>query len=213
MCPQDFPAGYFWYGGKRRGPGRPPKLVDRLLSKGAAASGTRREDSIDINDPKDHSQTSDPAMSMLPGNQSTADVGKGSNGSDPELPIDQAEDSDQSLQDNEDLSDEDGQPVAKEDEQEDNLQSVDIPYNREPGEDTIGPDYTASADLQSETTEDPDESESSSNNPTESRDHATEYPVRPISRYNGQRLQRQECMAPMRHQRLRREVKPPDRLM
>ena len=33
-CPADFPAGYFWYGGKRRGPGRPPKWVDRLLQSG-----------------------------------------------------------------------------------------------------------------------------------------------------------------------------------
>ena len=26
-CPEQFPAGYFWYGGKRAGPGRPPKWV------------------------------------------------------------------------------------------------------------------------------------------------------------------------------------------
>jgi len=31
-CPLDFPAGYYWYGSKRRGPGRPPKWVDQLLS-------------------------------------------------------------------------------------------------------------------------------------------------------------------------------------
>ena len=31
-CPIDFPAGYYWYGSKRRGPGRPPKWVDSLLS-------------------------------------------------------------------------------------------------------------------------------------------------------------------------------------
>ena len=31
-CPEQFPAGYFWYGGKRAGPGRPPKWVKKLLS-------------------------------------------------------------------------------------------------------------------------------------------------------------------------------------
>ena len=30
-CPVDFPGGYFWYGGKRKGPGRPPKWVDNFL--------------------------------------------------------------------------------------------------------------------------------------------------------------------------------------
>ena len=31
-CPAQFPAGYFWYGDKRAGPGRPPKWVKKLLS-------------------------------------------------------------------------------------------------------------------------------------------------------------------------------------
>ena len=31
-CPTDFPAGYYWYGGKRKGPRRPPKWVDQFLS-------------------------------------------------------------------------------------------------------------------------------------------------------------------------------------
>ena len=30
-CPSEFPAGYYWYGGKRSGPGRPPKWVDKLM--------------------------------------------------------------------------------------------------------------------------------------------------------------------------------------
>ena len=33
-CPPGFPAGYFWYGGGRMAPGRPPKWVDQLLSTG-----------------------------------------------------------------------------------------------------------------------------------------------------------------------------------
>ena len=28
LCPRDFPAGYFWYGNRRSGPGQPPKWVD-----------------------------------------------------------------------------------------------------------------------------------------------------------------------------------------
>lgn len=35
-CPSDFPAGYYWYGGKRKGPGWPPKWVNRLLQAGFA---------------------------------------------------------------------------------------------------------------------------------------------------------------------------------
>ena len=33
-CPDNFPAGYFWYGGKRSGPGRPPKWVEKFLTSG-----------------------------------------------------------------------------------------------------------------------------------------------------------------------------------
>ena len=31
LCPPNFPAGFYWYGGKRRGPGRPPKWVEQFL--------------------------------------------------------------------------------------------------------------------------------------------------------------------------------------
>ena len=30
-CPPNFPAGYYWYGERRYGPGRPPKWIDRLI--------------------------------------------------------------------------------------------------------------------------------------------------------------------------------------
>ena len=30
--PPIFPAGFFWYGGNRRGPGRPPKWVEQFLT-------------------------------------------------------------------------------------------------------------------------------------------------------------------------------------
>ena len=31
-CPKEFPAGYYWYGGKRKGTGAPPMWVDKLLN-------------------------------------------------------------------------------------------------------------------------------------------------------------------------------------
>ena len=31
-CPVNFPAGYYWYGGRNKGPGRPPKWVDKFLN-------------------------------------------------------------------------------------------------------------------------------------------------------------------------------------
>ena len=34
VCPDHFPAGFYWYGKKRRGPGRPPKWVEQLLDNG-----------------------------------------------------------------------------------------------------------------------------------------------------------------------------------
>ena len=36
LCPHEFPVGFYWYGGKRWGPGRPPKWVERLLQSGSA---------------------------------------------------------------------------------------------------------------------------------------------------------------------------------
>ena len=36
-CPPGFPAGFFWYGGRRSGPGRPPKWVDQLLQDATQA--------------------------------------------------------------------------------------------------------------------------------------------------------------------------------
>ena len=36
-CPPGFPAGFFWYGGKRSNPGRPCKWVDKLLQDATQA--------------------------------------------------------------------------------------------------------------------------------------------------------------------------------
>ena len=32
-CPVGFPAGYYWYGGNKQGPGRTPKWLERLLQE------------------------------------------------------------------------------------------------------------------------------------------------------------------------------------
>ena len=31
VCPTNFPSGFYWYGGRRRGPGRPPRWVRELM--------------------------------------------------------------------------------------------------------------------------------------------------------------------------------------
>ena len=67
-CPPNFPASFYWYGGKQRGPGRPPKWVEQLLKEGASnrlAKNTVEEqqgnmdklDSQDANDPEERSST------------------------------------------------------------------------------------------------------------------------------------------------------------
>ena len=32
-CPTGFPAGYYWYGPKQKGPSHPPKWIETLLSE------------------------------------------------------------------------------------------------------------------------------------------------------------------------------------
>ena len=32
LCPLDFPAGFYWYGGRSVGPGHPPEWVNKLLA-------------------------------------------------------------------------------------------------------------------------------------------------------------------------------------
>ena len=47
-CPANFPAGFYWYGGKRRGPGRPPKWVTTLLD--TMESQDAEGDSVDLSE-------------------------------------------------------------------------------------------------------------------------------------------------------------------
>ena len=43
-CTLNFPAGFYWYGGKRRGPGRPPKWVEQILADNQQNVTTYAED-------------------------------------------------------------------------------------------------------------------------------------------------------------------------
>ena len=47
-CPVNFPAGFYWYGGKRKGPGRPPKWVEQLLAGKDADKAVDKEAEIDV---------------------------------------------------------------------------------------------------------------------------------------------------------------------
>jgi len=44
LCPTAFPAGYYWYGNKRKGPGQAPKWVDKLLSDETFAEDQSQRD-------------------------------------------------------------------------------------------------------------------------------------------------------------------------
>ena len=45
LCPPNFPAGFYWYGGKKRGPGCPPKWVEQIMSSGDQMETQTRDDS------------------------------------------------------------------------------------------------------------------------------------------------------------------------
>ena len=47
-CPPEFPAGYFWYGNKRHGPGRPPKWVDLMLNEEEPEAATSVEPPMEV---------------------------------------------------------------------------------------------------------------------------------------------------------------------
>lgn len=67
-CPLKFPAGYYWYGGKHKGPGRPPKWVDQLLSKDPSpqTKGRRKQNNVSMPCPGDLTEpVSGPAAEEL----------------------------------------------------------------------------------------------------------------------------------------------------
>ena len=48
-CPDQFPAGFYWYGNKRRGPGHPPKWVAHLLESGNVTELNNESEAIMTN--------------------------------------------------------------------------------------------------------------------------------------------------------------------
>ena len=99
MCPEQLPAGFYWYGGNRKSAGKVPKWVDRLLSQGdvnpeavdgpdiireetlseATPFDAREEtlseatpsDALDESDVLDGCGSSDGAVSTLPSKETT----------------------------------------------------------------------------------------------------------------------------------------------
>lgn len=47
-CPEGFPPGYYWYGSRRVGPGRPPKWVQKVLSSTPDSYDLPDENSPDV---------------------------------------------------------------------------------------------------------------------------------------------------------------------
>jgi len=57
-CPDEFPAGYYWYGGKRKGTGAPPKWVDNLLNQSeSSTSGESGSSTTGENEASETSQS------------------------------------------------------------------------------------------------------------------------------------------------------------
>ena len=47
-CPPAFPAGCYWYGGRRNGPGRPPEWIDNLVNKKSGEEQASEEEQVDL---------------------------------------------------------------------------------------------------------------------------------------------------------------------
>ena len=66
-CPLNFPFGYFWYGDRRNGPGRPPKVVEQEV--GEELPEDRKNDSGDVDDTdpdSDEQEQEDDKPELLP---------------------------------------------------------------------------------------------------------------------------------------------------
>ena len=194
LCPQDFPAGYFCYGGKRKGLGRPLKWVDRLLSKGPSGRHTQRESPTDSNTTHANSPTPRPAVPT---------------GDQEEVEADSVHTCRRDCN-SESRSDHSDQSVAAKDDDLSIRDEVEAACDSENGEDNLGP---GQGDGQEENCEDSGETRG---NFTPGPDNSPAKPPlvphsHPTSENTGRRKYKVDS-AP-RHQRLRREVKPPDRLI
>ena len=74
-CPSAFPAGYYWYGGKRKGPGRPPRWVDEFLSD--QTSPDNSESTVDHDNETSPSETDESKEADYPEGEDEADSSAG----------------------------------------------------------------------------------------------------------------------------------------
>ena len=58
-CPPNFPAGFYWYGGRRRGPGHPPKWVTSMMSQHLHDNVSSQVHTAVVNPSSDSSDTQD----------------------------------------------------------------------------------------------------------------------------------------------------------
>ena len=87
-CPSNFPAGFYWYGRHRRGPGRPPKWVQSLLEgdnrKNEPTPHYIKEDAMDISDDESCEKESDRNADSLSNEEVDT---SGNMGAMPSLPV------------------------------------------------------------------------------------------------------------------------------
>ena len=58
MCPPEFPAGFYWYGARRCGPGRPPKWINQMMnSQGTTDHNVSTEGADHDSDENDDTDT------------------------------------------------------------------------------------------------------------------------------------------------------------
>ena len=78
-CPEGFMAGYYWYGNKRKGPGRPPKWVENVLAGTSDCGKGSEEDRLqthqeETDDTPVNEPENEPQEEVSVDNQFTAEV-------------------------------------------------------------------------------------------------------------------------------------------
>ena len=65
-CPVSFPAGYYWYGGRKQGPGHPPKWLERIFQNRDEKLEVRKETDIQYDKPveQDVAGTDEPEVTQ-----------------------------------------------------------------------------------------------------------------------------------------------------
>jgi len=65
-CPLNFPAGFYWYGGNSKGPGRSPKWVEQLLGENSTqCTVTNQNDDEDAHEVSDELTDTDESSDLM----------------------------------------------------------------------------------------------------------------------------------------------------